>query len=213
MADLVALQNKEYDSQRNPYFDARLASLIEEVTDGSGDVDPEIKEVMGMHLEPFDSYIEILMAYRGRFHRQYITECLDSLLLKNKENGLLAQPRVKDGRRRFVMGSKLLEVLLQIAVLSFEDGQFLTRDIRVEDLLDFLRNRYGLYIDRLPTADQSDSIIDKRALRLNTESFKRRLREIGFYEDLSDAYITQKVSPRYVINRAGMDGGSRRSSS
>lgn len=213
VADLVALQNKEYDAQRNPYFDARLASLIEEVTNGSGDVDPEIKEVMGMHLEPFDSYIEILMAYRSRFHRQYITECLDSLLLKNKENGLLAQPRVKDGRRRFVMGSKLLEVLLQIAVLSFEDGQFLTRDIRVEDLLDFLRNRYGLYIDRLPTADQSDSIIDKRALRLNTESFKRRLREIGFYEDLSDAYITQKVSPRYVINRAGMDGGSRRSSS
>jgi len=209
--DLVVLQNKEYDSLRKPYFEARLASIIEEMTDGSGDVDPEVKSIMGMNLDPFDSYIEILMAYRGRFHRQYITECLDSLLLKNKENGLLAQPRVRDGRRRFAMGSKLLEVLLQIAVLTQEEGRFLTRDIRVEDLLDFLRNRYGLYIDRLPEDDLSSSIADKRALRLNAEAFKRRLREIGFFEDLSDAYVTQRVSPRYVIEKAGTQNTGRRS--
>jgi len=210
--DLVALQNKEYDSLRKPYFEARLASIIEEMTDGSGDVDPEVKSIMGMNLDPFDSYVEILMAYRGRFHRQYITECLDSLLLKNKENGLLAQPRVRDGRRRFTMGSKLLEVLLQLAVLTQEDGRFLTRDIRVEDLLDFLRNRYGLYIDRLPESEQLSSITDKRALRLNADAFKKRLREIGFFEDLSDAYITQKVSPRYVIEKADAQNSGRRSS-
>lgn len=210
--DLVALQNKEYDSLRKPYFEARLASIIEEMTDGSGVVDPEVKSIMGMNLDPFDSYVEILMAYRGRFHRQYITECLDSLLLKNKENGLLAQPRVRDGRRRFTMGSKLLEVLLQLAVLTQEDGRFLTRDIRVEDLLDFLRNRYGLYIDRLPEGEQQSSITDKRALRLNADAFKKRLREIGFFEDLSDAYITQKVSPRYVIKKEDAQSTGRRSS-
>jgi hypothetical protein len=212
VSDAVSLQSSEYDALRKPYFEARLASLIEEMTDGSGDVDPEIHDVMRMHLEPFDSYIEILMAYRGKFHRQYITECLDSLLLKNKENGLLAQPRVKGGQRRFVMGSKLLEVLLQVAVLSHEEGRFITRDIRVEDLLDFLRNRYGLYIDRLPETEQSDSIMDKRALRFNTDAFKRRLREIGFYEDLSDAYVTQKVSPRYVIKDKVEASPDRRSS-
>ena len=210
VSDLVALQNAEHDSLRKPYFEARIASLIEEMTDASGDIDPEVRKIMGMNLDSFDSYIEILMIYRARFHRQYITECLDSLMLKNKENGLLAQPRVRDGRRRFVMGSKLLEVLLQIAVLSQEDGHFLTRDIRIEDLLDFLRNRYGLYIDRLPETEPSNSIIDKRALRMNTESFKRRLREIGFFEDLSDAYITQKVSPRYVIEKEGKNNTSRR---
>jgi hypothetical protein len=210
--DLVTLQNKEYDSRRKPYFEARLASIIEEMTDGSGDADPEIKRIMGMNLDPFDSYIEILMAYRGRFHRQYTTECMDSLLLKNKESGLLAQPRVRDGRRRFAMGSKLLEVLLQIAVLTQEAGRFMTRDIRVDDLLDFLRNRYGLYIDRLPENEQSGNIADKRALRLNAEAFKRRLREIGFFEDLSDAYITQKVSPRYVIDKAVAQNTGRRSS-
>jgi hypothetical protein len=155
---------------------------------------------MAMGLGEFESFIEILMAYRGKYHRQYITECLDSLLMKNKENGLLAQSRAKGSPRRFVLGSKLLEVLLQVAVLTREGSRFVTREVRIEDLLAFLRNRYGIHIDRLPeTGQTAGSISDRRALRLNLEAFKRRLREIGFYEDLSDAYVTQKVSPRYAI--------------
>ncbi len=212
VGDLVSLLKPEHDADRQAYFKFRLASLIEESSAGNADVDPEIREVTAMGLGEFDAFIEILMAYRGRYHRQYITECLDSLLLKNKENGLLAQSRIKGSPRRFVLGSKLLEVLLQVAVLTQEDGRFVTREVRIEDLLAFLRNRYGLYIDRLPEKSQkSSSILDRRALRLNLEAFKRRLREIGFYQDLSDAYVTQKVSPRYAIVRnEGKDKNGRR---
>ena len=202
VGDLVSLLKPEYDAERQAYFKFRLASLIEESTSGKEDVDPEIREVTGMGLGEFESFIEILMAYRGNYHRRYITECLDSLLLKNKENGLLAQSRSKGSPRRFVLGSKLLEVLLQVAVLTQDGGRFVTREVRIEELLAFLRNRYGLHIDRLPVGTRANSsILDRRALRLNLEAFKRRLREIGFYEDLSDAYVTQKVSPRYAIER------------
>jgi len=202
VGDLVSLLKPEYDAERQAYFKFRLASLIEESTSGNEDVDPEIREVTSMGLGEFESFIEILMAYRGKYHRQYITECLDSLLLKNKETGLLAQSRTKGSPRRFVLGSKLLEVLLQVAVLTQDSGRFVTREVRIEELLAFLRNRYGLHIDRLPEGAQANSsILDRRALRLNVEAFKRRLREIGFYEDLSDAYVTQKVSPRYTIEK------------
>lgn len=202
VGDLVSLLKPEHDAERQAYFKFRLASLIEESTSGNDDVDPEIREVTGMGLGEFESFIEILMAYRGKYHRQYITECLDSLLLKNKEYGLLTQSRTKGSPRRFVLGSKLLEVLLQVAVLTQDGGRFVTREVRIEELLAFLRNRYGLHIDRLPEGAQANSsILDRRALRLNLEAFKRRLREIGFYEDLSDAYVTQKVSPRYAIER------------
>ena len=202
VGDLVSLLKPEHDTERQAYFKFRLASLIEESSSGNEDVDPEIREVTAMGLGEFESFIEILMAYRGKYHRQYITECLDSLLLKNKETGLLAQSRTKGSSRRFVLGSKLLEVLLQIAVLAQDGGRFITREVRIEELLAFLRNRYGLHIDRLPESGQSNSsILDRRALRLNLEAFKRRLREIGFYEDLSDAYVTQKVSPRYAIEK------------
>ena len=202
VGDLVSLLKPEHDSERQAYFKFRRASLIEESTSGNEEVDPEIREVTGMGLGEFESFIEILMAYRGKYHRQYITECLDSLLLKNKENGILAQSRTKGSPRRFVLGSKLLEVLLQVAVLTQDSGRFVNREVRIEELLAFLRNRYGLHIDRLPEGVQANSsILDRRALRLNLEAFKRRLREIGFYEDLSDAYVTQKVSPRYAIER------------
>lgn len=205
VGDLVALLKPEHDVERQAYFKFRLASLIEESSSGNEDVDPEIRAVTAMGLGEFESFIEILMAYRGKYHRQYITECLDSLLLKNKETGLLAQSRTKGSARRFVLGSKLLEVLLQIAVLTQDGGRFITREVRIEELLGFLRNRYGLHIDRLPESSQSNSsILDRRALRLNLEAFKRRLREIGFYEDLSDAYVTQKVSPRYAIERSNV---------
>jgi hypothetical protein len=200
VGDLVALLKPDYDADRQAYFKFRLASLIEESTSGKEDVDPEIREVMAMGLGEFEFFIEILMAYRGKYHRQYITECLDSLLLKNKANGLLAQPRSKGSPRRFSLGSKLLEVLLQIAVLTQDGARFVTREVRIEELLAFLKNRYGLYIDQLPENGRANtSILDRRALRLNLEAFKRRLREIGFYEDLSDAYVTQKISPRYTI--------------
>ena len=202
VGNLVSLLKPEHDAERQAYFKFRLASLIEESTSGNEDVDPEIREVTSMGLGEFESFIEILMAYRGKYHRQYITECLDSLLLKNKKTGLLAQSRTKGSPRRFVLGSKLLEVLLQIAVLTQDGGRFFTRELRIEELLAILRNRYGLHIDQLPERAQvTSSILDRRALRLNLEAFKRRMREIGFYEDLSDAYVTQKVSPRYAIER------------
>lgn len=202
VGELVELLGSEYAADREAYFKFRLASLVEESSNGSDDVDPEIRDVIAMGLNDFDSFIEILMAYRGKYHKQYITECLDSLLLKNKDAGLLVQARTKGSPRRFVLGSKLLEVLLQLAVLTQKDNAFVTREIQIEELLKFLFERYGLCIDRVPASSQSLSIVDKRALRLNLEAFKRRLREIGFYEDLSDAYITQKISPRYQITES-----------
>ena len=66
----------------------------------------------------------------------------------------------------------------------------------------FLKARYGIHIDSLPKTDIfCDKSIDvNSALRENLVGFKRRLREIGFYRDLSDAYITQTVTPRYQID-------------
>ena len=74
-------------------------------------------------------------------------------------------------------------------------------EIKIDSLLDFLKTRYGICIDCLPEGSgyRIPSIQDRSALRKNKEIFKNRLREIGFYQDLSDAYITQNIYPRYKI--------------
>ena len=68
-------------------------------------------------------------------------------------------------------------------------------------ILAFLRERYGLYIDQLPPGEgfAAPTIDERKALRSNVQAFTARLREIGFYRDLSDAYVTQTVVPRYTI--------------
>jgi hypothetical protein len=200
--DLLQFLQREYAAAREAYFGQRLARMIEESLTGDDDaVDPEIKRLIEMDLDNFEKYIEILTAVRSSFNRNFIVKTLDSLSLKNSAGGFLRQSRKAGSPRWFTLGSRLLEVLLQITVLEPEGTTYRTREMRVDELLAFLRQRYGLYIDRLPEGDgfEKPSINDRQALRKNVEDFKTRLREIGFFQDLSDAYITQTVTARYTI--------------
>jgi hypothetical protein len=66
----------------------------------------------------------------------------------------------------------------------------------IDDFVAWLRQRYGLVI--MP--DWPDATIeDNQAFIANLNHLKRRLREIGFYTDLSDAYNTQTIRPRYPV--------------
>jgi hypothetical protein len=202
VGELLQLTKKDYARQRDQFFSNRLQQLLERFPkdEESWTTPQEIEDILNLKLNSMESYIEILMSQRSQYHQQQLKKCLDSLLQKNNSSGLLQQPN--RGSRRFVLGSRLLEVLLQLAVLERQGGRFRTREIRIDELLEFLRERYGLYIDRLPPIDGfgEATIQDQQALRTNLETFKTRLREIGFFQDLSDAYITQTVTPRYTIN-------------
>ena len=200
-ADILGLLDAPADEKREAFFRSRNAGLVEDSSGKDTVLDPEIQAVVDMQLGQFDTYIECLVAVRGKYHCKYITECLDSMMLKNRPGAMITQPAVKNGRRRFMLDSRLLEVLLQIAVLR--PGGTLgyhTGEMRVDEVLTFLRTRYGIFIDRLPADGFGPaSIADRGALRQNAAAFTNRLREIGFYRDLSDAYVTQTVSPRYEI--------------
>lgn len=204
VGEVLQLLDAPLKVEREKFFGQRVSGLVEE-TSGVKDVelDPEIKAVTEMGLPEFETYVELIVALRGQFHRKYITQCLDSLLLKHRPGALIAQGRTKEAPRRFVLDSRLLEVLLQIAVLKPGGAAgFHTGELRVDELLVFLRERYGIFIDQLPRGDgfATTSIDDRRALRENLRVFTGRLREVGFYRDLSDAYVTQTITPRYRID-------------
>jgi hypothetical protein len=205
VAEVLEFAKPKHKSARDAYFWGRLPGLLAAASNGEGeDLDPEIRRITEMELGDFERYIEILVTMRGKFHRKYLIECLDALLQKNRDGGLLKQQRGGRAERRFFMGTRLLEVLLQIAVLRPQGAAYVSAEIRVDDLLQFLIARYGIYVDRLPDRHDSvgpPSIIDRQALRRNLEGFKMRLREIGFFQDLSDAWVTQTVTPRYQISR------------
>lgn len=216
IAEVLQLLDPIHKTEREKFFGQRVSRLTESSSGGADmELDPELQAVIDMKLGDYETYIEMLVALdaarKNRSHRQYVTECLDSLLLKNRPGALIAQPRTKNAPRRFIFDSRLLEVLLQVAVLR-PGGRlgYHTGALRIDELLAFLRERYGLYVDRLPGGDGfgGASIADRRALRENVTAFTGRLREVGFYQDLSDAYVTQTVTPRYRIALDGAGGGA-----
>jgi len=205
VSEVLRLLDDCHTTDREQYFGSRLISLEEDTTVEDNTLDPEVQAVKNLGLDHLTTYVECLMALRGDYQRTFIVRSMDSLLLKNRPGALLSQQRSKNSPRRFILDSRLLEVLLQIAVLHFDSGtgRYYSEEIQIDRLLAFLRGRYGLHIDSLPRGEGfgEPTIEDYEAIRRNKTAFKNKLREIGFFQDLSDAYITQHVTPRYRINR------------
>ncbi len=213
VGDVLLLLDAPLKSEREKFFGQRVSSLVENTSAAKdAELDPEVRAATEMGLPEFETYIEMIVGLRGPFHRQYITECIDSLLLKNRTGAFIAQGRTKKTPRRFVLDSRLLEVLLQIIVLRPGGANgFHTGEMRIDELLLSLRERYGIFVDQLPRGDgfTTTSIEDRRALRENLKAFTERLREVGFYRDLSDAYVAQTITPRYRIAADGTSAGGR----
>lgn len=164
--------------------------------------DADEKELMNgfLHYEPsyFDRYLELILMKTGKLRHMRHVDLMDNLSFKNNERGFMAQGRSKKHPRRYVMGTRLLEALTQILLVEPDNNQFVTRAISIEALMEKLRSRYGLIINGLGEERFSQSDVNTNlAFHENVEAFKNKLRQIGFYNDLSDAYILQKVRPRY----------------
>ena len=119
-----------------------------------------------------------------------------SLCGLNREDGFLHGGRGK--KRKYVLGNQLLELLVQLAVVGVDRrGKFMTKPITVSDFVKLLRDRYGILIDG--TGENNDSPDIARALEVNYTALKDRLRQLGFFTDLSDASISQVIKPRFPI--------------
>ena len=197
LEEILKLREYEDKIELKTFFEIRIRSLVSADEDSA---DQRLLSIRKMPLSELDAYVEMLFLLRQQYHQKYYSQLLDSLFQKNTENGLLRQGYGRSNSRRYTVGSSLLETLVQIAVLEpVENYQYRTRSIRIDDFIEWIRRRYGIYIDRLPNGKDS-TILDFEALRLNIQAFKDRLREIGFYTDLSDAYISQVIRPRYYVD-------------
>ena len=63
---------------------------------------------------------------------------MGSLCGLNREDGFLHGGRGK--KRKYVLGNQLLELLVQLAVVGFRKGQFVTQPITVSDFVKWLRD-------------------------------------------------------------------------
>jgi len=197
-AQILALRHYDDPMELRTFFGIRIQSLLG--TD-EGEPDARLVALRRLGLGELETYVEMVYLLRQSFHHKYYTQLLDSLFQKNRKGGLMRQGYGRINKRRYALSSGLMETLVQMALLQREtDGSKLTRSIRVEDFIEWIRARYGIYVGSLPGGHEY-SITDLGALRLNVQHFQDRLREIGYYTDLSDAYVAQVIRPRYHIEQ------------
>ncbi len=189
------------------YFKLRLQSLRNRL-EKEEDLSPELAGIFdAQELTAFERFIEVVTHVRQRHHMKYLWQDLDKLFQKNTEAGTLVQGRSKANPRRWQLGGRMLEVLVQLAVLKHRevDGHlvFWSEPILVDGFQRWLERRYG-FIVGIPESAQARgpvTVEEHRAFRDNVTALKERLREIGFYDDLSDAYNAQTLRPRYRIDQ------------
>ena len=189
---------------RPPDFDSFYQYKLAAILDRFKDDETEDKEILleSIRFEEsyFDKYVQTLLKAKGAYQYRYYQQFLDAISLKNTDYGFLADGRSRKHPRRAVLGSRLLETLVQLLVLDpkAEGGGFKARALSIDELISKLRARYGIIINGLNEPRFADGDIETHlAFKENVDAFKNKLRQIGFYTDLSDAYILQKIRPRY----------------
>ncbi len=150
----------------------------------------------------FGKFVHVLeVSNLGNSQFRYLRQFLDATMMKNSPSMLLAVGRSRKHPRRGVIGSKLLETMVQLLVLEPKaGGGYTTKSLSIEELIQKIRERYSLIINGIGEARFNRNDVEvNAAFAENMEAFKNRLRQIGFYTDLSDACILQKIRPRYKI--------------
>ena len=175
------------------YFRTRLAEVTK--VEDEAEQDPEIRAILDLKLAPLDAYAEILLQKTFKTRSRNHKALMASLCGLNRDDGFLHGGRGK--KRKYVLGNQLLELLVQLAVVGRKPGRFVTEPITVSDFVSWIRTRYGILIDS--TGEENDSPDIARALEVNYTALKDRLRQLGFFTDLSDASISQVIKPRFPI--------------
>lgn len=161
----------------------------------------DLQEYLQYEPTPLDKYVQCLMKVGAAYQLKYGRDFLDKASMKNETSALIIDGRSRKHARRGAIGSKLLEVLVQLLVLSPKDGTFESKPLSIRQLVKEIRDRYGLIIDGTDEPRFKDADIKTHlAFKENVDALKNKLRQIGFYTDLSDASSLQKIRPRYKFN-------------
>jgi hypothetical protein len=195
---LAILRNPPADMEG--WFQARIGDAV-----ASGDPDeaedPIVRELLRLPGTSLNKYVELICLQRMRQEHSQLVRLVDSLGQKNREGGFIRQnPGVK-APRWFVLDSHLLETLVQIALVDGARAPARTRPILLRDFLTWLRERYGFEVyapsyRQVPPEEQE-------GWRQNQAGFRERLHQIGFFTDLSDAFNSQTIRPRYHLTSGG----------
>jgi hypothetical protein len=174
--------------------------------DDAEDIDPleDVEPLLADARDDVDRVVQLILASQSKALYQSFTKWFWGTGGLVKPNGILHGRLKGKASWRYEASDELLVVLVQVAAarLSSEaEGTGFRRPIRVPDLLDFLRNRFGVAIER-PIAPYEGAEFSAAA-RDNLQAMLGRLRQMGLFQDLSDDFTVQTLNTEPSV-RAGV---------
>lgn len=96
---------------------------------------------------------------------------------------------------RYAMTDELLTTLVHLSLLKSSVGAGggirIRERLRLSEFLKFLEERFGILVNRPP--DFQDTLANRESAKGNLEAMKRRLRQMGFLQVLSDDFTAQYI--------------------
>ena len=127
-----------------------------------------------------------------------------------KPQGVMRGTTLSRKSWRYAPTNDVLAVFVQLAAARLspprdrERSEQDVQPIRLQEFLQFLEQRFGILVDRPPTAFEGADYT--AAARENLRAMLRRLRQMGIFRDLSDDFTVQRLHPPYAGQAmAGME--------
>jgi hypothetical protein len=181
--------------------EAELELILDESTE-SGRAEGErdeakltVQEALRRALTPLDALVDVVVSVQQKGAVENYVKWFWSTGGLRKSYGLIAGNL--RGRRnwRYAMSDDLLASLLRLALTDSQSRRpgsvGLHERLSLPAFLFFLEQRFGLLIERPPSI--ADDVQSRAAARRNLDALKRRLRQMGWFEALSDDFTAQYI--------------------
>lgn len=180
---------------------AELESILQESLDAcqneaeKEEVNAEFDNLRRTDDSPFNQVVELLANTQVNKAIQNWVRWYWTVGGLRKPFGLLSGNLSGKRNWRYSMSDELLLTLVQLAMIDDPSGDLshvtMLPRLPLRDFLRFLRIHFGILVDSPPSAD--DSVASRAAARDNLDALRRRLRQLGWFEALSDDFTAQHL--------------------
>lgn len=190
---LVAMVDKRTDPLVSAYAAINMQAIERETQENPSGTDEDIKYIttlMDSEAPPIEQLTILLVeGLSGKGLQNQVRWFWSTGGIK-KPYGLISGTLKSRRSWRYAPSDDLMYAVLLVCFTASEGTRRVPR-MPIAELLSILRDRFGILIDRPPTA--LDSVDNRAAAAANLEAFKRRLRLLGCFDGLSDDFSAQYV--------------------
>jgi len=175
------------------YAEGRIDDLVAEAAESEAVTDTEmefLRQTQGGHGSELSKLLDILQFVNQTRATRNAVNWYWSVGGLQKPYGMLDGSLRSRRSWRYAPSDELITALL-LAVFVRPDGATYRPSMPLRNVLDALRSRFGILIDRPPAF--LDGAETRSAAAANLEAFKRRLQLLGCFDSLSDDFSVQVV--------------------